>query len=203
MEVLALPKYDFNWQRGYEFATPINVPAGSKLITRYQYDKSGNVITSGQEVPSSGTSNGPATLAYTVQYRYDSAGRKIAQQDANGATSAQTWSYNTTGQLTGRTDGSVTYSYSFTNAGKLLQTRASNGQSLDYQYDGAGQLIRIQDNYPGQTNTYTYDLAGNRITERVTQKTTLASGEVADVVVDEVGRRVAQPAPAGAHVERR
>lgn len=63
-----------------------------------------------------------------------------------------------------------------------MQTRASNGQSLDYQYDGAGQLIRIQDNYLGQTSSYTYDLAGNRITERVTQKTTLASGEVADVV---------------------
>jgi peroxiredoxin/mono/diheme cytochrome c family protein len=40
VEILALPKYDFNWQRGYEFATPINVPAGSKLITRYQYDNS-------------------------------------------------------------------------------------------------------------------------------------------------------------------
>jgi hypothetical protein len=38
--ILALPKYDFNWQRGYEFKTPIAVPAGSKLITRYQYDNS-------------------------------------------------------------------------------------------------------------------------------------------------------------------
>jgi hypothetical protein len=38
--ILALPKYDFNWQRGYEFKTPIQVPAGTKLITRYQYDNS-------------------------------------------------------------------------------------------------------------------------------------------------------------------
>ena len=164
-----------------EAGRKVRVVNGNGEATRYQYDKSGNVITSGQEVPSS-TAGAPPTLAYTVQYRYDSAGRKIAQQDANGAASAQTWSYNATGQLTGRTDGTVTYSYSFSNAGKLLQTRASNGQSLDYQYDGAGQLIRIQDNYLGQSSTYTYDLAGNRITERVTQKTTLASGEVADVV---------------------
>lgn len=40
--ILSLPKYDFNWQRGYDFATPIKVPAGSKIITRYQYDNSKN-----------------------------------------------------------------------------------------------------------------------------------------------------------------
>ena len=38
--LLALPKYDFNWQREYEFATPLKVPAGSKIIARYTYDNS-------------------------------------------------------------------------------------------------------------------------------------------------------------------
>jgi hypothetical protein len=40
--ILSLPKYDFNWQRGYDFAQPIHVKAGSKLITRYEYDNSKN-----------------------------------------------------------------------------------------------------------------------------------------------------------------
>jgi len=40
--ILGMPKYDFNWQRGYEFATPIKLEAGTKLITRYQYDNSKN-----------------------------------------------------------------------------------------------------------------------------------------------------------------
>lgn len=40
--ILALPKYDFNWQRGYEFAQPLSVPAGSRIISRYQYDNSAN-----------------------------------------------------------------------------------------------------------------------------------------------------------------
>jgi hypothetical protein len=40
--ILALPKYDFNWQRGYDFATPIKVTPGTKLVTRYQYDNSRN-----------------------------------------------------------------------------------------------------------------------------------------------------------------
>jgi len=38
--LLALPKYDFNWQREYVFATPLKVPAGSKIITHYIYDNS-------------------------------------------------------------------------------------------------------------------------------------------------------------------
>ncbi len=40
--LLSLPRYDFNWQRSYEFAEPIDVPAGSKLIVRTQYDNTEN-----------------------------------------------------------------------------------------------------------------------------------------------------------------
>ncbi len=38
--LLSLPRYDFNWQRAYEFVDPVDVPAGSKLIARYEYDNS-------------------------------------------------------------------------------------------------------------------------------------------------------------------
>ncbi len=38
--LLAVPKYDFNWQREYVFAEPLRVPAGSKIITHYTYDNS-------------------------------------------------------------------------------------------------------------------------------------------------------------------
>ena len=38
--LLALPKYNFNWQREYTFATPLKVPAGSKIVTRFTYDNS-------------------------------------------------------------------------------------------------------------------------------------------------------------------
>ncbi|HEX3364898.1 redoxin domain-containing protein [Phenylobacterium sp.] len=39
-ELLALPRYDFNWQRSYTFAEPIKIPAGSKLVSHYVYDNS-------------------------------------------------------------------------------------------------------------------------------------------------------------------
>jgi len=38
--ILSLPRYDFNWQRDYVFATPIKVPAGAKLVAHYWYDNS-------------------------------------------------------------------------------------------------------------------------------------------------------------------
>lgn len=39
-QLLNVPRYDFNWQRMYEFAEPIAIPAGSKLIATYIYDNS-------------------------------------------------------------------------------------------------------------------------------------------------------------------
>ncbi|HEY2358333.1 MAG TPA: redoxin family protein, partial [Phenylobacterium sp.] len=38
--LLTLPRYDFNWQGHYNFAEPIKIPAGSKLIAHYVYDNS-------------------------------------------------------------------------------------------------------------------------------------------------------------------
>lgn len=38
--ILNVPFYDFNWQRQYEFAKPIDIPAGSKVIATYIYDNS-------------------------------------------------------------------------------------------------------------------------------------------------------------------
>jgi hypothetical protein len=38
--ILDLPRYDFNWQAFYEFATPVAVPRGSKIIARARYDNS-------------------------------------------------------------------------------------------------------------------------------------------------------------------
>jgi hypothetical protein len=38
--VLDVPKYDFNWQLYYELATPLKLPAGSKLTAYAHYDNS-------------------------------------------------------------------------------------------------------------------------------------------------------------------
>ncbi|WP_296596997.1 redoxin domain-containing protein [Phenylobacterium sp.] len=38
--LLAMPRYDFNWQYEYFLETPLKVPAGSKVITRWTFDNS-------------------------------------------------------------------------------------------------------------------------------------------------------------------
>jgi len=40
--VLSVPHYDFNWQTYYEFARPLAVPKGSKLLAIAHYDNSAN-----------------------------------------------------------------------------------------------------------------------------------------------------------------
>jgi hypothetical protein len=40
--VLAVPRYDFNWQTYYEFAKPLAVPKGSSLLSIAHYDNSAN-----------------------------------------------------------------------------------------------------------------------------------------------------------------
>jgi hypothetical protein len=40
--VLSLPKYDFHWQMAYDLTTPLELPAGSKLVVTAHYDNSAN-----------------------------------------------------------------------------------------------------------------------------------------------------------------
>ena len=47
-----------------------------------------------------------------------------------------------------------------------------------YDYDTAGQLTKILDQSLGQATQYTYDLAGNRVREPLSQKTLLAGTDV-------------------------
>jgi hypothetical protein len=40
--ILSVPKYDFNWQLGYDLAKPIKVPKGTRLLVTAHYDNSVN-----------------------------------------------------------------------------------------------------------------------------------------------------------------
>ncbi|WP_192888350.1 LysM peptidoglycan-binding domain-containing protein [Paracidovorax avenae] len=134
-----------------------------------------------------------------MRYRYDAQGRKVGQTDAMGMT--QAWNYDIFGHLIGRTDAQsgggapVDFNFTYNLAGQLVHednTRVEPGvggaaainkkKNIDYRYDGAGQLIEIRDNYLGQTTRYEYDLGGNRVAEKMSQKTLLTSGLLDDVV---------------------
>jgi hypothetical protein len=40
--ILSVPRYDFNWQLGYDLAQPLHVPKGTRLIVTAHYDNSRN-----------------------------------------------------------------------------------------------------------------------------------------------------------------
>ncbi|MBF9265626.1 hypothetical protein, partial [Paracidovorax cattleyae] len=191
MTVLETVEYD-------EAGRKVRVTNGNDESTRYRYDRMGNVVLSGQETVK-GAGGATAPLAYTMRYRYDAQGRKVGQTDAMGMT--QAWNYDLFGHLIGRTDSQsgggapVDFNYTYNLAGQLVHednTRVEPGvggaaatskkKNIDYRYDGAGQLIEIRDNYLGQTTRYEYDLAGNRVAEKMSQKTLLTSGLLDDVV---------------------
>ncbi|GKS92669.1 hypothetical protein AVTE2539_24910 [Acidovorax sp. SUPP2539] len=176
-----------------EAGRKVRVVNGNNEATRYRYDRAGNVVLSGQEtvkvtdpLKKPGVDNTPvAPLAYQMRYRYDALGHKVGQTDAAGM--SQSWTYDTFGRLIGRTDGktgggTVDFQYAYNRAGDLTHEGNGAGKSLDYRYDGAGQRIEIRDNYLGQTTSYGYDLAGNRVSEKMAQKTLLSSGVLDNVV---------------------
>jgi YD repeat-containing protein len=176
-----------------EAGRKVRVVNGNNEATRYRYDLAGNVTLSGQELVRTVHSLDKrdmtvplSALGNTSHYRYDALGRKIGFTD--GSFMSQDWRYDMFGRLTSRTDDQmrggprVQYQYTYNLAGQLTHESNTQGKSLDYRYDGAGQLIEIKDNHLGQLSSYTYDLAGNRLTEKLTQKTRLSSGVIENVV---------------------
>lgn len=125
----------------------------------YMYDLRGNLLQTTQPIAAEGL----------VRSTYDEQGRKTAEFDGNG--NANTWTYDYFGQLLYHTDlgGTLTW-YTYDHARQLMGQASGRGQSLAFTYDGAGQLKSIIDRAVGKTTSYSYDLAGRHVRERVVQK---------------------------------
>ncbi|GAB2731374.1 hypothetical protein GCM10027195_44260 [Comamonas sediminis] len=167
----------------------IRVVNGNSEATRYRYDAAGNLIRSAQETVYDTKGPypvNPPAMAHVIEYRFDALGQKTWQMDANGT--VQTWNWDRFGHLLSNTDQNISTTYQYNLAGQLARTigQGSNKQNLAYRYDGAGQLIGIEDAAIGQVSTFSYDLAGNRVREKITQKTLQENGLLADVVYQDV-----------------
>jgi YD repeat-containing protein len=125
-------------------------------ITRTRYDLHGNVIDIIQP------------LGQQTHYQYDHHNRQSGMTDANGAHAS--WQYDDFGHLLSHTDmgGAVTH-IGYDSAGQMVTQATETGQDLRYSYDAAGKLLQIVDAANHKTTSYTYDAAGNRVTERTVQ----------------------------------
>jgi YD repeat-containing protein len=129
---------------------------GNGETVRYAYDLRGNLTAATQP------------LGQMARTAYDTENRKVGETDANGLTSS--WNYDWRGLLVAHRDlDRHAYTYAYDNARQLTAQGSSFGQSLQYTYDGAGQLTRIADSVLNKVSTYSYDEAGRKVRETVTQ----------------------------------
>ncbi|RYF34645.1 MAG: RHS repeat protein, partial [Comamonadaceae bacterium] len=129
---------------------------GNGETIRYGYDLRGNLLSTRQP------------LGQVLRATYDAQGRKTGEVDGNGY--ATTWTYDYFGRLIDHGDlGGAKSFYSYDNARQLVAQSSTRGQSITYGYDAAGQQTSIVDAANAKTSTYTYDLAGRRLREKVVQ----------------------------------
>jgi hypothetical protein len=127
----ALPKYDFNWQRNYDFVEPVKIPAGSKIVTTYVYDNS--TRNPANPDPKKTITWGPQSweeMHYTqVRYRWvGETSKNPVKYDAEmNATRA-------IGILDSNMDGKVQESELRGATGKMLKAQFAK---LDANHDGA------------------------------------------------------------------
>ncbi len=124
------------------------------FTTNYNYDTLGklNSLTDG-------------TGANIISYTYDNVGRLSREDNGNGTYT--TYSYDLAGQLLSlvnyESNGTVNsrFDYTYDNAGRRTSTTTLEGTTT-YGYDSIGQLTLV--NLPnGRIIEYQYDAAGNRI----------------------------------------
>ncbi len=146
--------------------------------TNYTYD-GGNRITQVQEKNSGGTVTDTITRTYdgldrltqevtaqgTVNYTYDNASRRATMTVA-GQTQV-TYTYDNANRLTTITQGTDTVTLAYDDADRRTSVTYPNTNSVTYGYNNASEFTSLtykQGATTLGTLTYTYDLAGNRLT---------------------------------------
>ncbi|MFH8474215.1 DUF6531 domain-containing protein [Streptomyces sp. NPDC018000] len=104
------------------------------------------------------TRSAPAALGYAESWSYDTAGNITSHTDGRG--NKTTYAYNTSNQLTSTTDplsGKTVYTY--TALGSLETVKTPRGHVTTYGYDATGNRTSVTPPL-GEKTTFTYDEAG-------------------------------------------
>ncbi len=116
-------------------------------------------------------------LSHTTSFQYAAANRQISKTWPD-TTSTETFGYDPHGNLTSHTlPGSSANSYSYDALNRLKHIAYFDGQTADFTYDAAGN--RLTQTLNTSTTTYQYD-ARNRVT-LITRPDTLTVGYTYDV----------------------
>lgn len=163
------------------------VPDGGTLKYGYSYDADGKVTKATRTIAGA-TSDIGRPAADAVSYRYDALDRLVGSTRSGGE--KNTYAYDVAGNRvgwtrTGASDGNFTQTSSFSDANQLQRSvttgsgRGVPGGVATYSYDGAGN--RVSQTVAGTGTSYAYNPAG--------QQTEVArSGRTTSTVHDGLGR---------------
>ncbi|MGE0201950.1 MAG: RHS repeat-associated core domain-containing protein [Candidatus Melainabacteria bacterium] len=162
----------------------------------FTYDTVGRLVKASDTAPGAGTIDfaydildrliQETTPQGTVGYQYDVLGRRT-QMVANGQ-QPTTYQYDAASRLTRVAQGSLFAQLGYDNANRRTSLNYSNNTTTSYAYDLASRLTSITHNGPSgviDALTYTYDMAGNRLSQTRTNGTaSLLPTAVADATYD-------------------
>ena len=162
---------------------------GQRTSLKYPdvFDSQGQIVSTGRTINSTYDSMGRlVNLRDPGLYggrdmvsgaQYNAAGQLTQMQvDFEGT---RTFTYNTSGQLTGQTSPGVDLEYTFPstdNDGRLWKKKDwLSGEEVTYQYDEIGRLTAAATTGPEWGLSWTYDGFGNRLAQTVTKGSAPAS----------------------------
>ncbi|HUE09230.1 MAG TPA: RHS repeat-associated core domain-containing protein [Acidimicrobiales bacterium] len=130
--------------------------------TSYTYDNNGNVKTAtdpdGRTTTNSYNALNQATSttyswaahpSLTVTQSYDALGRRTGMTDADGT--VHTYTYDVSGDLTKATSGSDTFTYDYSQPGKIVETYP-DGTNITYAVDDQQNIMSVQSGTQGTAN---------------------------------------------------
>ena len=110
---------------------------------------------------------------------YTPNGQPTRVVDANGQ--ATIYAYDARQRLTSQTAGTEQTRFDYDLTGQLVRVTLPDGAQLTYTYDAAHRLTEVAD-HRGNKLTYTLDVQGNRVGEKVTDPAGTLVRNVARVV---------------------
>ncbi|AKU21153.1 hypothetical protein ACZ75_06325 [Massilia sp. NR 4-1] len=177
LRVVWLTNNTASWIKDGDRNNDVHIDADRQLTDSFQYDELGRKISSTDAAGVTSTTeydlenNVIATMTagrYRVATTYDGMHNRRASLDANGMT--MRWTVENYGAITSYTDlgGNITgYTYDGTGQKLSMQIKRANGAvgETTYGYED-GRLVRVYDGVSKLTTRYTYDAAGNRLSEK-------------------------------------
>ncbi len=140
----------------------------------YTYDALNRLTAESAPAGLAGVSGAPAV---SRSYGYDNAGNRTSLTTAAGTTA---YNYNAAGELTTSTDPSnTTTTYGYNNDGQLTSQQVGSAPATTFAYDPLGELTQAG------SDTYAYDINGNRVSETENGATTTQVFDAAGNVVQQ------------------